>query len=227
MREEFGVSTAFRFVLGLIPAAARMTMAIRSNSESGYAELSVGIIFSVFPSAVLVGLALQTGVWIIVFAELALIAGILLMASGFWSFEGRLFDSGRSRVGAVLAIVGSVIEVIVRRTTGFGPPIDAEVSANVPHSLILIGLALWMGSSYAGNYRFRVLRLAVALIAPGAALNFVVLIINARSLTGFDRFGVLMYVVPSAALAWACYSIVGRRSVFADQPAQVPEVVEI
>lgn len=218
VREEHGLVAAIRFVLGLFPAAARMTMAIRADSESGYAELSFGIIFSVFPVAVLFVLALQAGVWIMVFGELALGAGILLMASGFWSFEGRLFDSRRSRVGAVLVVVGSLIEVVVRRSTGFGPPIDAEVSATIPHTLVFVGLALWMASSYAGQFRFRMLWFAVAVLALGSALNLVVVVINARVLTGFDRFGVLMYLVPSASLAWACYLILGRRQVF-ESPA--------
>ena len=218
VREASGSLAALGLAARLLQAAPRMTMTMRASSESGYAELSFGIIFSVFPAAVLSVLAIQTGVWIMLVGELALIAGILLMTSGFWSLEGRLFDSGRCQLGLALALVGSVIEIIVRRSTGFGPPIDAVVSATIPHAVILLGLILWVASSYAGRFRFRVLRLAVGLIAPAAVLNLVAVLINGFSLTGFDRFGVLMYAVPSAALAWACYSIVGRSKVFNDQP---------
>lgn len=225
-RESAGSLAALRLALRLLQAAPRMTMQMRANSESGYAELSVGLIFSVIPSSVLTALAVQSRVWIMVLGELALIAGVLLMVSGFWSFEGRLFDSGRSRVGLALALVGSAIEIVVRRTTGFGPPIDAVVSADVPHALILLGLTLWVASTYAGRLRFRILWLAVAVMAPGAALNMIVVTINGFSLTGFDRFGVLMYVVPSAGLAWACYSIVGRRQVFASKSTENSSFIE-
>lgn len=227
VRETAGSLAALGLAARLVRAAPRMTMAMRANNDSGYAELSFGIIFSVFPAAVLAVLALQTGVWIMLVGELALIAGILLMASGFWSVEGRLFDSRRCKVGLVLAVIGSVVEVVVRRSTGFGPPIDAVVSATIPHTLILLGLILWVVSSYAGRFRFRVMRFAVVIMAPGAALNLVAVVINGVSLSGFDRFGVLMYAVPSAALAWACYSVVGRGRVFDDRPVDFPKGVEI
>ena len=221
LRRDSGDRAAFGFALGLLSVAPKMTMALRADSQSGYAELSIGLLFSIFPSAVLVGLALYTQVWIMVVGELAIIAGILLMSSSFWTGEGRLFDSTRSRVGIVLAAIGSGIEVAVRRVTGFGPPIDEVVSATIPHGVIMLGLILWVVSSYAGKYRFRVLLVSVCVIAPGALLNTIVAGINGAALSGFDRFGVLMYVVPSAALAWSCYAVVGRRQVFAESVLEV------
>ena len=146
VRDQSGHLAAVRFAIRLVLAAPRMTMSIRSDSESGYAELSIGLSFSIFPSLVLVVLALYTRVWIMVIGELAIIVGIVLMASGFWSVEGRLLDSTRSRVGVALALVGSVIEVAVRRLTGFGPPIDEVVSATIPHTLGLLGLILMVSS---------------------------------------------------------------------------------
>lgn len=217
VRAQSGNLAAVVFAARLVFAAPRMTLILRAGSESAFAELSIGLSFSIFPSAVLVGLAIYTGVWIMVAAELSIIVGILLMVSGFWSCEGRLFDSGRSRVGLIFAVVGSGIEVAVRRLTGFGPPIDDVVSATIPHAVIMVGLILWVVSSYAGRFRFRVLTVAVALLAPGAAGNMLVAVINGSSLTGFDRFGVLMYVVPSAGIAWACYSILGRRQVLSER----------
>lgn len=216
VRQQSGELAAVSFAARLVLAAPKMTLEIRSGSQSAFAELSIGLSFSIFPSLVLATLAFWTGVWIIVVGELFIIGGILLMASGFWSFEGRLLDSKRSRIGLVLAAIGSGIEITVRRLTGFGPPIDDAASATIPHALIIIGLVLWIASSYAGRFRFRVQMLAVGLVAPGAAINVVVTVINGASLSGFDRFGVLMYVVPSAALAWACYSVLGRRQVFDD-----------
>lgn len=217
VREQSGDWAGLIFAARLVSAAPRMTLALRAGSESAFAELSIGLSFSIFPSAVLAGLAIYTGVWIMLLAELGIIVGVVLMASGFWSFEGRLLDSRRSRVGLILAAAGSATEVAVRRLTGFGPPIDDAVSATVPHAIIMLGLILWVVSSYAGRFRFRVLLFAVGLLAPGAAINVVVSVMNGVSLTGFDRFGVLMYVVPSAGLAWACYSVLGRRQVFADK----------
>ena len=213
-RQQSGEFAAVVFAVRLLLAAPRMTLVMRSGSESAFAELSIGLIFSVFPSVVLAGLAIFTEVWIMLIAELSIIVGVLMMASGFWSFEGRLLDSRRARIGVVFAVVGSGIEVAVRRLTGFGPPIDDVVSATIPHTVIMIGLILWVVSSYAGRYSYRVLWLAVGLLAPGAALNVLVTVINGWSLSGFDRFGVLMYVVPSAGLAWACFSLLGRRQVF-------------
>ena len=227
VRQQSGELAALGFAIRLVLAAPRMTLAIRSGSESAFAELSIGLSFSVFPSAVLASLAIYTGVWIMLVAELLIIVGILLMASGFWSFEGRLLDSKRSRVGLVLAALGSSIEIAVRRITGFGPPIDDAASATIPHALLIVGLILWVASSYAGRFRFRVQMIAVGLVAPGAALNVLVTVINGTSLTGFDRFGVLMYVVPSAALAWACYSVLGRREVFNDSKVDNSALLEI
>ena len=220
VHREVGWFAALGFVCRLIVAAPRMTLTIRADSETAYAELSIGLLFSIFPSTVLLVLGIRAGVWTIVLGELGIIIGILLMASGFWSFEGRLLDSTRSRVGVAIAATGSFIEIAVRRLTGFGPPIDAEVSATIPHVMIVLGLILWVASSYGGRYSYRILRLSVGLLAPGAALNLVVVAINGASLSGFDRFGVLMYLVPSAGLAWACYSIVGRQRVFDDQARQ-------
>ena len=220
VHREVGWFAALGFVCRLIVAAPRMTLTIRADSETAYAELSIGLLFSIFPSTVLLVLGIRAGVWTIVLGELGIIIGILLMASGFWSFEGRLLDSTRSRVGIAFATTGSFIEIAVRRLTGFGPPIDAEVSATIPHVMIVLGLILWVASSYGGPYSYRILRLSVGLLAPGAALNLVVVAINGASLSGFDRFGVLMYLVPSAGLAWACYSIVGRQRVFDDQARQ-------
>ena len=147
VREQSGDLAAAVFAARLVLAGPRMTLHMRAGSESAFAELSIGLSFSIFPSAVLVGLAIFTGVWIMVAAELSIIVGILLMVSGFWSCEGRLFDSRRSRVGLVFAIVGSAIEVVVRRVTGFGPPIDDVVSATIPHAVIMLGLILWVVSS--------------------------------------------------------------------------------
>lgn len=217
VREQFGNRAAALFAGRLVLAAPRMTLQMRAGSQSAFAELSIGLSFSIFPSAVLVGLAILTGVWIMVAAELSIIFGVILMASGFWSFEGRLLDSKRSRVGLVLATVGSIVEVVMRRLVGFGPPIDDVVSASIPHAVIMVGLILWVASSYAGRFRFRILLLAVGLLAPGAAINTVIAVINGWSLTGFDRFSVLMYVIPSGALAWACYSVLGRREIFDDR----------
>ena len=219
VRDQSGHLAAVRFAIRLVLAAPRMTMSIRSDSESGYAELSIGLSFSIFPSLVLVVLALYTRVWIMVIGELAIIVGIVLMASGFWSVEGRLLDSTRSRVGVALALVGSVIEVAVRRLTGFGPPIDEVVSATIPHTLGLLGLILMVSSSYAGRFRRRVQLAAIASLAPGAVLNMVVTVINGFALSGFDRFGVLMYVIPSAALAWASYAVLMRPKVFENSVA--------
>ena len=213
---ESSAREGVRYAAHLVAAAPRMTLQMRADGESGYAELSIGVLVSLLPSTVLVGLAVYEGVWIMVVGELAIIVGGLLAASGFWSFEGRLLDSRRSRIGLALAVAGSVVEVAMRRLTGFGPPVDAEVSATIPHAVIMVGLFVLVGSSYAGRFRSRLQLLAVGLLAPGAAINVVVTVINGASLSGFDRFGVLMYTIPSAVLAWACYSILGRRQVFDD-----------
>ena len=218
VREQAGDLATLMFALRLLFAAPRITMEMRAEHASGYAELSIGLLVSIFPSTVLICVALFSGVWILVLGEVAIVAGILLMASGFWSAEARVFDSTRSRVGIALAAIGSGIEIAVRRITGFGPPIDAVVSATIPHAVIMLGLILWVVSSYAGRFRFRVLMVGIGITAPAAALNMIVAVINGMALSGFDRFGVLMYVLPSAALAWACYAVVGRRKVFDDQP---------
>lgn len=214
VRDHAGSFVAVNFAARLIPAAVRMNLITRADGESGYAELSVAILISVFPSTVLVGVAIYTRTWTVLLAELLIIGGIVLAASGFWSFEGRLLDSTRARVGLTLALIGSLVEVAVRRLTGFGPPIDEVVSAMIPHALILVGLALLVASSYAGQFRRRVQLLAICVVAPGAGLNSVVVIINGAALSGFDRFGVLMYLVPSLALAWASFAIAVRPRVF-------------
>lgn len=228
VRRESGRLAAIHFAARLLIAAPKMTLAMRADSESAFAELSIALVFSIFPSSVLTVLAIYTQVWIMVVGELFIIVGIVLMVSGFWSVEGRLFDSTRSRIGIVLAAVGSVIEVVVRRNTGFGPPIDEVVSADIPHAMIMIGLLLWALSSYVGGFRFRVLFIGILLVAPGAALNSVVIIVNATALSGFDRFGVLMYLLPSTALAWASYLVVGRKKVFhGNAPKESPQHVAL
>lgn len=219
IHRESGGSEGVRYAGQLVSAAPRMTLEMRSDNESAYAELSIGMLIAVFPSVVLTGLAVYEGVLIMVVAELAIIIGGIIAASGFWSFEGRLLDSKRSRIGLALAVAGSIVEVVVRRLTGFGPPIDAEVSATIPHAMIMVGLVVLLGSSYAGRFRSRLQLLAVGLLAPEAAINMVVTVLNGAALSGFDRFGVLMYTVPSAAVAWASYKILGRQQVF--RPAMV------
>lgn len=214
MHRESGASDSVRYAGQLVLAAPRMTLEMRSDGESAYAELSIGVLVSLLPSTVLLGLAVYESVWIMVAGELAIIVGGVLAASGFWSFEGRLLDSRRSRVGVALSAAGSVVQIAMRQLEGFGPPIDAVISPNLAHGVIMVGLFFLVGSSYAGRFRSRMQLLAVGLLAPGAAINVVVTTINGAALSGFDRFAVLMYVVPSAVLAWACYSILGRRQVF-------------
>jgi len=205
------------FSAQLILAATRMTLEIRASSETGFAEWSIAMLASVFPASILFGLALYHGVWIMVFGELALIIGLFLMASGAWSHDGGLLDSRRSRAGILLAAIGSAVEIIVRRTTGFGPAIDDSASATIPHAVILIGLLLFVASHYLGRHRRHVQIAAVAMFGPGAASNGVVVLINGVSLSGFDRFGVLMYLIPSIAFTWAGYSIAKRPQVFEDR----------
>lgn len=222
IHSESNALDGIRYAAQLVVAAPRMTLEIRSDSESAYAELSIGVLISLFPSAVLVGLAVHTRVWIMVVAQLAIIVGGVLAASGFWSFEDRLLDSRRSRFGVSLAVAGGVAEIAIRHLTGFGPPINVVVNANIAHAVMMAGLFFLVGSSYAGRFRSRMQLLGVGLLAPGAAINVVATIVNGFALSGFDRFAVLMYTIPSAALAWACYSIVGRRQVF-----EGPAVLEL
>ena len=214
MNRESRAGEGVRYAAQLVLAAPRMTLAIRSDNESAYAELSIGVLVSLLPSTVLIGLAVYEGVWIMVAAELAIIIGGVLAASGFWSFEGRLLDSRRARIGVALAVTGALVEIAMRHLTGFGPPISQVVNANIAHGAMMAGLFFLVGSSYAGRFRSRMQLLAVGLLAPGAAINVVVSAINGAALSGFDRFAVLMYSLPSAVLAWACYSILGRRQVF-------------
>ena len=47
VRETAGSLAALGLAARLVRAAPRMTMAMRANNDSGYAELSFGIIFSV------------------------------------------------------------------------------------------------------------------------------------------------------------------------------------
>ena len=58
---------------------------------------------------------------------------------------------------------------------------------------------------------------ALCVIAPGAAFSVVVAFVNAAALSGIQRLGVLLYVIPCAVLAWACYSIAGRPQVFREE----------
>ena len=215
--QEAGNIDATVLAANLVTTAPRMTMEMRSDSESGFAEWSVAMLASTFPAAVLAGLALYTQVWIMVLAELTLITGLFVMASGAWSYDDRLLESTRSRLGLFAATIGSSIEIYVRRSTGFGPAIDESASATIPHALIMIGLVVLVLASYLGQYQRRAQLVAVVLLATGAAANGVVVVINSISLSGFDRFGVLMYLVPSIALSWASYSIGKRPLVFKEE----------
>lgn len=189
-------------------------MALRAGSASAYVELSIATLLVLFPALVLGVLAIVFGVWLMLVAQLANMVGAVLVAHGFWRNDGRMFDSVSARAGLALLVAGSIAGTAVLRLGEVGPRVSEEINAAIPNVVILTGLVMLAASNYLGPIRRRMQLAALCVIAPGAAASVVVAFVNAAALSGIERAGVMLYVLPAAVLAWACYSIAGRPEVF-------------
>ena len=228
LRRVEGQSAATRFAAQTLAAAPRMTMALREHSASAYVELSLASLLSVFPAVVLGIMAIVFQSWVMLLAQLGNVTGMVLIAHGFWRNDGRLLDSKRPRIGLLLVVISSGTGIAVVRLTDFGLQLDERINAAIPNMIIVFGMALLASSNYLGRFRRRVQLAAVTVLAPGAMLAVVVAFVNAAAASGVQRFSVMLWVIPSAALAWACYSIVDRPQVFREDSVEAqPEFREI
>lgn len=209
------------FATSLPSAAIRITIASRRNGASAYAEMSIAALFGLPPVLALLVLGAWLNVWLLVFAQVLNVIGIVLVAHGFWRNDGRLLDSRGPRVGLLLVVVGGSLGTGLVQGLRALEPIrpDEVISAAIPNTIITIGFILLVVANYTGRLRRRIQLLALVVLAPGSAVSVVVAVVNALNSAGTSRVLSLLYGIPIIGLAWASFVIVGRSRVFAeDEP---------
>ena len=93
VHQRAGRRAATSFAVALLPAAVQMTINMRRDSSSGYAEMSLAALLGLVPVVFLFVLGVSYGTWTLALAQVINVAGILLVAYGFWKHDGRLLDS--------------------------------------------------------------------------------------------------------------------------------------
>ena len=207
-----GRLAALRFALGLIPAAFRVTRALRAGSETAYLEIGVASLTALPSTFVLSIWAITSGDATLLAAQAAIAAGIFLFAFGIWRSDGLLMSSRAAQAGLLLVVSGSAVGTVILQAAEL--PYEQVASTSASNTVVVVGLALLMLANYTGSFRAKVQRGSLLLLIPGAALTFAVAVLNAREATGLWRIAELIYALPVAALAWACLSILGRAPVF-------------
>lgn len=216
LQQTRGTWSAFMFGLSLTRAAPQMTRTFRTNSSSAYVELSAASLSALVPTAVLATWAIVDGRWITLGAQFAIGVGILFVAAGLWSHDGRLFDSTGSRIGLAMVLFGSAIGTAAIRFEDFSPLTSHRIDVTLPNVAVLIGLSMLVGSAYAGSHHRRMQLASLYVLAPASIVLVCIAALNATDLDGASRLTVLVYGGPALVLAWACYSIVDRPLVFAE-----------
>ncbi len=216
VERSLGKRQASMMSLQLLAAAPRMTMYSRSSGESAYVELSVASLSALFPTSVFAVWAALEGNWVMAFVQLLIGVGVVLVSAGLWSHDGRLLDSVGSRIGLVLVLAGSVIGTAAIRYDDFSPLASQEIDVSIPNTATLLGLAGLLASNYAGRFRRRAQLASMYVLLPASIIVVCVAVLNAMYLPSFERLTVLLYAVPALVLTWACFSIIGRPSVFVE-----------